>query len=104
MSVTKWASLVDGGNGIPCADTASLQARCKATAGGNRLLLRLNMTDTSHTGEEVTITVDGAPFTLVIGGNRAQLSVPNAAAGSHAIELTDPAGCLPPVVTTCPGN
>ena len=104
MSVTKWASLVDGGNGIPCADTASLQARCKASAGGNRLLLRLNMTNTSHTGEEVTITVDGEPFTLVISGMRAQLSVPNAAPGSHTVELTDPAGCLAPVVTTCPGN
>ena len=104
MSVTKWASLVDGGNGIPCADTASLQVRCKATAGGNRLLLRLNMTNTSHTGEEVTITVDGEPFTLVISGMRAQLSVPNAAPGAHTIELTDPAGCLAPVMSTCPGN
>ncbi len=105
MSVTKWTSLVDGGgNGIPCADTASLQARCKAGGNGNRLLLRLNMTDTSHSGEEVTITVDGEPFTLVISGKRAQLSVPNAAPGSHTVELTDPTGCLAPVVTTCPGD
>ncbi len=105
MSGTKWASLVTGGGGgIPCADIASLQSRCKSSTSGNRLLLRLNFTDTSHSGEQVQVSVDGAPFTLTISGSRAQLSVPAAAPGPHTVELTDPAGCLSPVISTCPGN
>lgn len=105
MSVTKWASLVTGGGGgIPCSDISSLQARCKSGANGNRLLVRLNLTDTSHSGEQVQISVDGAPFTLTISGNRAQLSMPETAPGPHTIELTDPAGCLAPVMSTCPAN
>ena len=29
MSVTKWASLIGGGGGIPCGDLVSFQARCQ---------------------------------------------------------------------------
>ncbi len=103
MSVTKWASLVQGGGGgIPCEDVASFQARCKTTRnGGHKLLARVTLTDTSHSGEQVTISVDGAPNVVNINGQRAQLSINNAAPGEHTIELIDPAGCFPPVVTTC---
>ncbi len=101
MSVTKWASLIAGGGGIPCEDVASIQARCKPTRNGHRLLARVTLTDTSHSGEQVTISVDGAPNVVTISDNRAQLSINIAAAGEHMIELTDPAGCFPPVVTTC---
>ena len=102
MTVTKWASLIGGGGGIPCEDVASFQARCKTTGGGaHRLQGRVTLTDTSHSGEQVTISVDGAPNVVTISGNRAQLSINNAAAGEHTLELTDPAGCFPPIVTTC---
>ena len=102
MTVTKWASLIGGGGGIPCEDIASFQARCKTTGGGaHRLQARVTLTDTSHSGEQVTISVDGAPNVVTISGNRAQLSINNAAAGEHTLELTDPAGCFPPIVTTC---
>ncbi|MDQ3116006.1 MAG: hypothetical protein M3Q86_05265 [Verrucomicrobiota bacterium] len=101
MSVTKWASLIAGGGGTPCEDVASIQARCKPTRNGHRLLARVTLTDTSHSGEQVTISVDGAPNVVTISDNRAQLSINIATAGEHTIELTDPAGCFPPVVTTC---
>ena len=102
MSVTKWASLLRGGGGIPCEDLASFQVRCKATRdGSHKLQARLTLTDTSHAGEQVTITVDGDPTLVTINGNKAQLSINNPAPGEHTVELTDPAGCFPPVVPSC---
>jgi PQQ-like domain len=102
MSVTKWASLV-GNGGIPCSDIASFQARCRSTSFGDRLQVRLTLTDMNHAGENVTVTVDGAPFVLDIVGSRAQLSIPGTP-GSHTIELTDPAGCVAPIVPVCGGD
>jgi outer membrane protein assembly factor BamB len=101
MTVTKWASLVEGGGGIPCADLVSFQARCKSSGGGNKLQAQLTLTNTSHSGEQVTITVDGNPTPVTINGNKAQLSINNPGPGEHTIELTDPAGCFPPAVPSC---
>ena len=101
MSMTKWASLIGGGGGIPCEDLVSFQARCKSTGGGQKLQAKLTLTDTSHSGEQVTITVDGNPTPVTINGNKAQLSLNNPAPGEHTIELTDPAGCFPPMVPSC---
>ena len=101
MSMTKWASLIGGGGGIPCEDLLSFQARCQSGGGGQKLQARLTLTDTSHSGEQVTITVDGNPTPVTINGDRAQLSINNPAPGEHTIELTDPAGCFPPRVPSC---
>ena len=102
MSVTKWASLVGGGGGIPCGDLVSFQVRCKATgSGGHKLQAKLILTDTSHSGEQVTMTVDGNPTPVTINGNKAQLSINNPAPGEHTVELTDPAGCFPPSMPSC---
>jgi hypothetical protein len=101
MSVTKWASLAAGGGGIPCEDLVSFQVRCKSGGGGQKLQARLTLTDTSHSGEQVTITVDGDPTLVTINGNKAQLSINNPAPGEHTVELTDPAGCFPPMVPSC---
>ena len=101
MSVTKWAALT-GGGGIPCEDLLSFQARCKSNGGGgHKLQAKLTLTDTSHSGEQVIITVDDHPFTVTINGNQAQLSINNPAPGQHTIVLTDPAGCFPPRVPSC---
>ena len=100
MSVTKWASLT-GGGGIPCEDLLSFQARCQSNGSAHRLQAKLTLTDTSHSGEQVTITVDGNPFTVTINGNQAQLSLNNPALGQHTIVLTDPAGCFPPRMPSC---
>jgi len=102
MTVTKWTSLVSGGGGIPCEDLISFQARCKTNGGGaHRLQARLTLTDTSHDGEQVTMTVDGETIPVTIEGQRAQLSINNADPGSHTLELTDPSGCFPSIVTEC---
>jgi hypothetical protein len=101
MSVTKWASLVGGGGGIPCGDLVSFQVRCKHNVGGDRLQAKLTLTDTSHSGEQVTITVDGNPNSVTINGNKATLQINNEPLGQHTVELTDPAGCFAPVITNC---
>jgi hypothetical protein len=91
-----------GGGGIPCGDLVSFQVRCKPSATGTRLQAKLTLTDTSHSGEQVTITVDGNPNSVTISGNLAKLQINNPAPGAHTVELTDPAGCFAPVNTNCP--
>jgi len=87
--------------GIPCGDLVSFQARCTSTVSGDRLRAKLTLTDTSHSGEQVTITVDGNPHSVTINGNLAKLQIPNEPLGQHTVELTDPAGCFAPVRTNC---
>ena len=91
-----------GTTGIPCSDLVSFQARCISGAQGDKLQARLTLTDTSHSGEQVTITVDGNPNVVTINGNLAKLQIANPAVGAHTVELTDPAGCFPPSTPTCP--
>jgi len=93
---------VDEGGGIPCEDLVSFQVRCQSNGGGaHRLQAQLTLTNASHSGEQVTITVDGNPTPVTINGNRAQLQVNNPAPGEHTVALTDPAGCFPPAVPSC---
>jgi len=91
----------EGSGGIPCGDLLSFQVRCKSGGGGQKLQAKLTLTNTSHSGEQVTITVDGDPTTVTINGNKAQLSINNPAPGEHTVELTDPADCFPPMVPSC---
>ncbi|PYK37739.1 MAG: hypothetical protein DME60_12115 [Verrucomicrobia bacterium] len=88
--------------GIPCGDLVSFQVRCKSVTGGDKLQARLTLTDTSHSGEQVTITVDGNPNSVTINGNVAKLQINNPGVGPHTVELTDPAGCFPPSTPNCP--
>ena len=90
-----------GGGGIPCGDLISFQARCQSNGTAHRIQARLILTNTSHSGEQVTITVDGNPNQVTINGDRAQLLINNPALGQHTVELTDPAGCFAPVRTNC---
>jgi hypothetical protein len=92
-----------GGGGIPCGDISSFQARCIT---GGTIRARITMTDATHAGEMVEFTIDGTayPATIVTGGTgvtRAQIAIGGFPAGAHTVELTDPAGCFSPVVTTC---
>jgi hypothetical protein len=101
--VNKLLAVSVGGNssGIPCGDLVSFQARCKSNGTNHKLQARLTLTDASHSGEQVTITVDGNPTAVTINGNQAQLSINNPSLGEHTIKLTDPAGCFPPMVPSC---
>jgi hypothetical protein len=90
-----------GGGGIPCGDLVSFQVRCQSNGSAHRLQAKLTLTNTSHSGEQVTITVDGNPNVVTIKGNLAKLQINNPAAGVHTVELTDPAGCFPPATPSC---
>ena len=90
-----------GAGGIPCGDLVSFQVRCKHTVSGDRLQAKLTLTNTSHSGEQVTITVDGNPNSVTINGSKATLQINNEPLGQHTVELTDPAGCFAPVITNC---
>lgn len=103
MSVAKYAAL-GGGGGIPCGDTLRFLAQCVNPGTGNKLKIRLVMTNSSHDGEPVTVDVDGAPQILTINGVRAQTVINGAAPGPHTVELTDPAGCFPVATPVCPAN
>ena len=87
--------------GIPCEDLVSFQVRCKAGGGGQKLQAKLTLTNTSHSGEQVTTTVDGDPTPVTINGNKAQLSINNPAPGEHTVELTDLTCRFPPMVPSC---
>ena len=64
---------------------------------GDKLQAKLTLTNTSHSGQQVTITVDGTPNSVTINGNKAKLQINNPALGQHTVQLTDPAGCFAPV-------
>jgi len=55
---------------------SDLFQRC---AIAHRLQGRVTRTDTSHSGEQVTISADGAPYLVTISGNPAQISINDAA-------------------------
>ncbi len=91
-----------GGGGIPCADVRQMRGRCQAQGGGNRLGVNVVFTDTSHDGETIELTVDGAPTSLTISGRVARYRQGGFATGDHDVSLTDPAMCVPDIVVTCP--
>jgi probable HAF family extracellular repeat protein len=90
-----------GSGGIPCEDLLSFQARCQSNGSAQRLQAKLTLTNASHSGEQVIMTVDGNLLTVTINGNQAQLSINNPAPGQHTIVLTDPVGCFPPRMPSC---
>ena len=59
-------------------------------------------TDFTHVGETVEISVDQFPYEVEVGLNgQATFSQTGFNPGVHAVELTDPDGCFPPVMVTC---
>jgi hypothetical protein len=90
-----------GATGIPCGDLVSFQVRCVTGTRGDKLQAKLTLTNTSHSGQQVTITVDGTPRSVTINGNKATLAI-NSTAGTHTVQLTNPAGCFPPSMPSCP--
>jgi hypothetical protein len=84
---------------IPCEDISRFQTRCRP---GGMIQAKVLMTNTSHTGEILTIAIDQDPHEVAIGANgRAILTVTGLSVGQHTVELTDPPGCYDPVVVNC---
>jgi hypothetical protein len=82
---------------ISCADISGLRGRCQAGTLG----VQTKLTNSTHTGQQVTVTVDGVPFNVTINGAKANMQTP-ASPGSHTIALVNPSGCVTPVTATCP--
>lgn len=60
---------------------------------------------TQYAGQTVTFDVDGTLYSVNVATNgthsKGQLQLTGQAAGSHTIQLVNPAGCFDPVVVTC---
>jgi hypothetical protein len=95
-------SLFDGGgSSIPCADIRNIRGRCRPNG---QMVLTVRLNTSAHSGETVEVTIDGSSVhTATISGNVASFNLPGFGAGTHSVELTDPAGCLSPVNVSCPG-
>ncbi len=88
--------------GVPCEDVAYFRARCGADAQGEALLqVRVGLSDPSHDGAALGISLDGVSERLRIVGRRARFRERGVASGEHTIELTVPASCISPQLVTC---
>jgi hypothetical protein len=87
---------------IPCEDVTNFRARCRP---GGTIQARLTLANTNYTGNLVEFSIDGTPYQVTVGPNgRASLSVGVFNVGMHTVEVTEPAGCVDPVVVSCPGG
>jgi V8-like Glu-specific endopeptidase len=91
-----------GGGDIPCGDIVRLQGVCKLRGTNRTVQAKVTLTNTSHSGQTVEISIDGTPHTATISSRVATFSQGGFSAGQHTVSLTDPAGCVPAVTVTCP--
>jgi V8-like Glu-specific endopeptidase len=89
--------------GITCADISRMAGRCSNT-GKTQAIIR--MTDASHLGETLGVTIDGHPLNARIDfvGGLFAIAQANFGTGTHTVSLVDPANCpaIPDVQVTCP--
>ncbi len=80
-----------------CADIRRLKAQCGSD--GVQVLVVLHNAD--HSGQTVTVSVNGVQSVLTIAGRLASGNVccPH---GSITVSLVNPGGCVPPVSLNCP--
>jgi len=82
-----------------CDRISQFQARCRP---GSVIKARVTMTDASHAGDIVEISIDDVPYEVTIDASgRGQLSQAGFSSGPHTVELTDPGQCFDPIVVTC---
>lgn len=84
-----YAAVCGGATPPTCGDVIKLKASC--TAG--KLVATLLLADDTHSGQTVTMTVDGTAFDVPIAANKAKLVRKNQSIGSHVVQLTEPASC-----------
>ena len=85
--------------GLACEDFSQFQTRCRP---GGIIKARVIMTDVSHTGEVVEISIDDIPYQVTIAANgRGQFSQGGFGPGQHTVELTSPGQCFDPIMVTC---
>jgi hypothetical protein len=92
--------------GVPCEEIDFFAAKCNANGVAQAMVRLLN--STQYVGETVEFLLDNTTYPVVLeisGANTiGRLRVPNAGPGQHTITLTNPAGCLDPVMFTCQVN
>lgn len=87
-----------GGGGVPCADVKRLRASCRTNG---TIKGKVIMTDSSHNGETVTVSIDGTmDLVLTINADRAPFSQ-CCFSGNHTVSLKNPANCAS-VPVSCP--
>lgn len=90
------------GGGIPCADIQDFRTRCTVAGDSNLLEAGVLLTDASHDGESITLSLDGADRSFPIVGRIARIAGNGAPGGAHTVEIEDPAGCAPAQIVICP--
>jgi hypothetical protein len=85
---------------VPCEDISRVRAKCN-TAG--RVLIAVNLVrESGHDGKTLEFLVDSkVAVQATISNDRARVEVTTSPGASHVVELTDPPGCLDPIVATC---
>ena len=76
-----------------------MQSRC---LDDGRLQARIGLVNSDHSGELVTLDVDGTLHDLTIVGRRAVLTIAGQqGTGDRTVELVEPGGCIAAQVVTC---
>jgi len=86
---------------IPCSDISQFVTRCRP---GGLIQARVTLTNTTHNGDDLQISVDQVPYVVTVSGRRGTLSMSGFGPGIHTVELTDPPACFPAVNVTCPAG
>lgn len=85
--------------GPTCGEIKKVTATCSASG---KITVTTVLTNTTHDGQSVGVSIDSVPFDVPIAGRKAPLAVPGFGPGAHTVALTDPAGCGAPKTVTCP--
>lgn len=93
-----YAAVCNGAPPPSCGDVVKLKASCEA----GKLTATLLLADGSHSGQSITMTVDGTAFDVPVSGSKAKLVRKNLATGDHVVRLTEPASCGVKKTVTCP--
>lgn len=84
---------------ITCADITGITLKCGSRG---RLSIGVTLTDTTHAGQTIGVSVDGGPMQLLsVKQNRAKGSV-TGGSGTHTVTVVDPPGCGVSQTMTCP--
>jgi len=83
---------------ITCDDIKKFKGKCRR---GGKVKGKVILTDTGHSGQTVTIAIDGAPFELKVNGKKAKFNE-CCFQGLIVISLEDPPDCVDPIESTCP--
>lgn len=87
------------GPGPTCGEIKKVAATCSAAG---KLTVTTVLTNSTHDGQSVGLSIDNVPFFVPIVGRKAPLTVTAVARGPHTVVLTEPADCGAPRTVVCP--